>query len=200
MSNNEEIIKKKISDELKNKELTDLIIKIIYFLIPSVIFGYIGYSFCIDNNYDIQKGIVFGSLFPVGLALLKELTSGRTFTYIGYTIIYLILIDYLHAFVGIILLIIIILMFIAFFISIIKKDRTEEVNKIYKTEYCKPIKKINNKNLNQYISKKSNFEETKYNQIQEEYECERCFKRISEEEYDLHDGMCEECFDDTLSY
>lgn len=31
----------------------------------------------------------------------------------------------------------------------------------------------------------------------EEYECERCFKKISQEEFDLYDGMCEECFDET---
>lgn len=55
----------------------------------------------------------------------------------------------------------------------------EEVNKIEK--------KYNN------ISSYSNYDfNTEY-----EYECERCFKRISEEDYDLYDGMCEECFDET---
>ena len=29
-----------------------------------------------------------------------------------------------------------------------------------------------------------------------EFECEVCFKKISEEEYELYDGMCEDCFYD----
>ena len=28
------------------------------------------------------------------------------------------------------------------------------------------------------------------------FECEVCFKKISEEEYELYDGMCEDCFYD----
>ncbi len=33
----------------------------------------------------------------------------------------------------------------------------------------------------------------------EEYECERCLKSISREEYELYDCMCESCFED-VSY
>lgn len=55
MDNKEEItnIKQKINDELKSKELTEIIVELIRFIILSGIFGYIGYSFCADNNYDI---------------------------------------------------------------------------------------------------------------------------------------------------
>lgn len=35
--------------------------------------------------------------------------------------------------------------------------------------------------------------------INEEYECERCLKAISREEYELYDCMCESCFED-VSY
>lgn len=57
------------------------------------------------------------------------------------------------------------------------------------------------------ILKEVNAIEKKYNNTpsynsydfntKEEYECERCFKKISEEEIELYDGMCEECFDET---
>lgn len=45
-------------------------------------FGYIGYVFCSDNNYDIQKGIIFGAVYPIGLTLLKESSFGNLFAYI----------------------------------------------------------------------------------------------------------------------
>ena len=35
--------------------------------------------------------------------------------------------------------------------------------------------------------------------IEEQYECERCLKKISREEYELYDCMCEDCFED-ISY
>ena len=36
-----------------------------------------------------------------------------------------------------------------------------------------------------------------FNFLEEQYYCERCFKRISQEEYELYDDMCEECFGET---
>lgn len=35
-----------------------------------------------------------------------------------------------------------------------------------------------------------------YSNTEEEFYCERCFKKISEDEYETCDGMCEECFDE----
>lgn len=35
--------------------------------------------------------------------------------------------------------------------------------------------------------------------VNEKYECERCLKTISREEYELYDCMCESCFED-ISY
>ena len=92
MENNNEItrVKKKIRDKLISEELTDIIVGLISFLILSGIFGYIGYKFCLDNGYDIQKGIVFGILFPMGIAILKETNLGNKFTYIIYVVLYFI--------------------------------------------------------------------------------------------------------------
>ena len=39
-----------------------------------------------------------------------------------------------------------------------------------------------------------------YSNSEEEYYCEICLKRISEEEYELHDCMCEECFFEKEDY
>lgn len=68
MINKEEIIriKKEINEELKSKELTGIIIGLICFFILSGIFGYIGYSFCADNNYDVKKVLYLEYCFQLG--------------------------------------------------------------------------------------------------------------------------------------
>lgn len=58
-------------------------------------------------------------------------------------------------------------------------------------EILKEVKEIEKKYNN--TSSYSNYD---FN-TEEEYECERCFKKISQEEFELYDGMCEECFDET---
>lgn len=200
MGDNEKITKEKkeMKEELKSKELTEIIVGLLSFMILSGIFGYVGYKFCLDNHYDIQKGIVFGALFPMGLAILKELHLGNIFTYIAYTIIYIIVLDYVPTFVGIILLFLIISLFIIAFISTLKKDRTEEINKIYKAQHFEPTKKTTYTSFIQERPKTIHSNETfECDKMENEYECERCFRKISEEEFDLYDGMCEECFDET---
>ena len=48
------------------------------------------------------------------------------------------------------------------------------------------------------IEKEINSDETyiEESEDEEEYECERCFKKISYEEWETYDMMCEECFMD----
>ena len=36
------------------------------------------------------------------------------------------------------------------------------------------------------------------NILEESFYCERCFKKISEEEYEMNDGMCEDCYEDVV--
>lgn len=200
MEDNNEIIraKKKIKDKLISKELTDIIVGLIAFIMLSVIFGYIGYSFCLDNGYDIQKGIVFGILFPMGIAILKETNLGNKFTYIIYVVLYFILPDYIPTYIGIILLFIIILSFIGLFISTIKKDRSEEIDRIYRQEYCNTTKMSKLKIPIDYKQQKTSKDKsTDFSFPEEKHYCERCFKEISQEEYELYDDMCEECFEET---
>ena len=177
-----------IKKKIKNK-----LIRLLCFLILSGIFGYIGYSFCLDNGYDIQRGIIFAILFPMGIALLKGFNFESKLIYIIYTILFFLLLDYIPTYVGIILLFVIVLLFILEFILVLKEDRTEEIDRIYRQERKSKVKRINkysqqNKKENEYI---------RINSMKEKYYCERCFKEISEEEYELYDDMCEECFEET---
>lgn len=200
MEDNNEVIraKKKIRDKLISQELTDIIVGLIAFIMLSVIFGYIGYSFCLDNGYDIKKGIVFGILFPMGIAILKETNLGNKFTYIIYVVLYFILPDYIPTYIGIILLFIIILSFIGLFISTIKKDRSEEIDRIYRQEYCHSTKMSKLKIPIDYKQQKTSEDKSAdFNFQEEKHYCERCFKEISQEEYELYDDMCEECFEET---
>lgn len=186
-------IKKKIKNNLISADLTPIIVRLLCFIIISCIFGYSAYSFCLDNGYDIKRGIVFAILFPMGIAVLKGLNFESKLIYIIYTILFFLLLDYIHTYIGIILLFVILLLFILEFISVLKEDRTEEIDRIYRQERKSKVKRINkysqkNKKENKY---------TKINSIKEKYYCERCFKEISEEEYELYDEMCEECFEET---
>lgn len=188
--------KKKIKKELKDKELGDIILGLIYFIVASGIFGYIGYIFCKGNQLDAQRGMVFWALYPIGLALLNAMNVEGKFCYIVYTIGYIIIVQYIPVFAGIIILFLIILIFLTSFIVILKRDRTAEVDKIYKERQDKSIIYTTYTAKSYYMpqtvwKEERTFEET------EKYECERCFKEITEEEYDLYDGMCEECFDES---
>ena len=210
MENSEKVRNKvDIKKELISKELTELIKSLLAFIFLTVLFGYAGYTYSIDNNQDIKHGIVFGSLFPLGIALIKTLDIGNAFIYIVYTIAYICLIDYVPTFVGFIILFTIIAIFIFCFIRIEKKDRTEEISKINNlnnnVNYTKPNTKITRPKeiiKEDYIpiidEEIENDEEKDFLDEDEKLdcECERCFKKISFEEYELNDFMCEDCYQD----
>ena len=210
MENSEKVKNKvDIKKELISKELTELIKSLLAFIFLTVLFGYAGYTYSIDNNQDIKHGIVFGSLFPLGIALIKTLDIGNAFIYIVYTIAYICLIDYVPTFVGFIILFTIIAIFIFCFIRIEKKDRTEELSKISNlnnnVNYTKPNTKITRQKeiiKEDYIpiidEEIENDGEKDFLDEDEKLdcECERCFKKISFEEYELNDFMCEDCYQD----
>lgn len=210
MENSEKVKNKvDIKKELISKELTELIKSLLAFIFLTVLFGYAGYTYSIDNNQDIKHGIVFGSLFPLGIALIKTLDIGNAFIYIVYTIAYICLIDYVPTFVGFIILFTIIAIFIFCFICIEKKDRTEEISKISNlnnnVNYTKPNTKITRQKeiiKEDYIpiidEEIENDGEKDFLDEDEKLdcECERCFKKISFEEYELNDFMCEDCYQD----
>ena len=49
-------------------------------------------------------------------------------------------------------------------------------------------------------SSKTKIEHDYFISKKEEFYCERCFKRISEKEYELNECMCEDCFTDVNYY
>lgn len=208
MNNNNDETKKSnqnIKNDLISRDLTELLKPLLAFVILALLFGYAGYTYSIDNNLDIRHGIVFGSLFPLGIALIKVLDFDNIFTYIIYTIAYICIVDYIPTFVGIIILFIIVAIFILSFVYIEKKDRTEEISSIKYNEskITHPVAKGLTKNvIKNYISEiednyEDKIEKDMFDDEEElEYECERCFKKITFEEYDLNDCMCEDCYQD----
>ena len=196
--------KEDIKKELISKDLNELIKPLFMFVLLSVLFGYIGYRYCIDNNLDIIHGIVFGSLFPLGLALINAFNYGSFIIYTIYTVAYICLIGYVPTLIGFIILFIIIAIFIVWFINIEKKDRAEEIYKIYyySNNMTTPVKtKTTEETGEKYIpviddeEPEEDIEKDIFEEEEElEYECERCFKKISLEEYELNDFMCEDCY------
>ena len=134
----------------------------------------------------------------MGIAILKETNLGNKFIYIIYGVLYFILLDYIPTYVGIALLCIIVLLFIGIFISVLKKDRSEEIDRIYRQEYCHSTKMTKFKRPTDHKQPKTIKDKSvDFNFPEEKYYCERCFKEITQEEYELYDDMCEECFEET---
>ena len=200
-----------IKKELISKDLTVLLKSLITFLLLAIIFGFIGYKYSIDNSENVLNGIIYGSLFPFGLILVNERYYGSLLSFIIYSIIYIGVASIIPVFVGITILFFIISIYIMKFIEIETKDRTREIGEI-KTNIKmeqerkrlnldkkeKNISSVPNISINNKDIKKDNKKDTEkdiYNDIfKEEFECEICFKKISEEEYEAFDGMCEDCF------
>ena len=59
MKNNVKVkTKEDIKKDLISKDLNELIKPLFMFVLLSVLFGYIGYRYCIDNNLDIIHGMI----------------------------------------------------------------------------------------------------------------------------------------------
>ena len=74
-------------------------------LLLTGLFGYIGYVYNKDNNGDIVKGIIFGSIYPLVSLILKiikeiNISSWNAFPYIIYTIIWICIADSIPIWIG----------------------------------------------------------------------------------------------------
>lgn len=206
--------KSEINKELISNDLSKYLKTLIVALFVGGIFGYLGYLYAKDNNEDIRRGIIFGIVFSLGIVPLK-ITDAGFFSFVIYVIIWICIIDYIPLWIGIAIILIIISVFIYHFINIKNRDRTKEINILYEDEVRKNKSKENfenpefirktsknylkNNTINSidYQKNKNSPEEELYNDNNElEYECERCFKKISFEEWDEYDMMCEDCFTD----
>ncbi len=179
-----------IKKELIANDLNELLKSLIIFFIVAILCGYVGYIYSKDNNLSIARGIIFGILFPLGTGLLELIDCNNLFSFIVYTFLYLLIVSNIPTFVGGIILFIVIGIFIIDFIYIEKRDRTTEIEEYIKNRTTNSTKP-SSYNINEYTHDNYDFKEDK-----EEFECEMCFKKISEEEYELYDCMCEECFID----
>ena len=195
MENENDELKRKnnIRIRLRNEELSNFMQSLIVLIFSIGLFAYIGYSFCVDNNYIVLNGIILGPFIPLGLYFLKQFDLGNIFTYIIYFIVCILIFDKIPIFIGFLIWFFIILLFILKIVHIYTDKREYVVNTTYiaetareyreknKSSYKKPIthkklKKIDDDDLDEY-----------------EYYCDRCDKRISQEEYELNAGMCDDC-------
>lgn len=211
-SNKKEKSKLEIKKELISNDLSELLGALIIILLITGVCGYVGYLYSKDNNISISHGIIFGTLFPLGVSLLELFDCNNFFCFILYTIVYIAIVSFLPTFFGGIILFLIIGIIIIDFVYIKRKDRTEEINNIIEKNNVDSNKNYNYNINENRVYDKSNIsitpselktvdEEIENNEnkniyTEEVYECEMCFKKISEEEYELYDGMCEDCFMD----
>ena len=199
MESKKEKSESEIKKELIYNDLSKLLGALIIIFLVAGACGYIGYVYSKDNNLSISHGIIFGILFPLGVGLLELFDCNNFFGFLLYTIVYILIAGILPTFVGGIILFLIIGIFIIDFVYIKKKDRTEEINNIIEKNKIASNKNYNY-NTNTYIPPFATEEiedsDNKDIYTKEEFECEMCFKKISEEEYELYDCMCEDCFMD----
>ncbi len=197
VNNKQNKTKSDIKNELISKDLSELLGALIIFFLVGGACGYVGYIYSKDNNLSVSHGIIFGILFPLGVSLLEKLNCNNFFCFILYTIVYLAVVSLMPTFVGIIILLLVIGILIIDFIYIAKQDRTKEIEEHYNRNKGNNTTTFDN---NKYFQEEQiveyNSDKDYYKQEVEEFECEMCFKKISEEEYELYDGMCEDCFMD----
>lgn len=146
---------KRKQEEIKDKELTRLMKSLFAFIVLSTLFGYIGFLYCSENGLDVQKGMTYGALFPLGLSLIREMGFGSGIVYIIYAIAYYLLAEKAPAIIGIVIIFTIIGVYIIDFIYISFKDRTP--NKDEKSRL------INNKVKSKKVEKENIINKSKVN-------------------------------------
>lgn len=192
---------KKLKEKIRDENLKEIYIKIIKILICSSIGAIIGYSYCKYSNYNYIFGILLGIACPWGYILvdyiskmlysfledLYKLVSLITFGI--YAIAWFLLKIVISAYVGLVTAPILVIYFMVKIKRIWKEDYTEEAKTRYNIEHPQYNIKYDLKNY-----KNNKDKEVNYNYPEEEYYCEMCFKKISKEEYELHECLCEDCY------
>ena len=178
--------KNKVDSVNKIKAIFGLII----FLSMISFCAYAGYTYCKDNNGDVIKGIVFGALLPFIILILDHKANFGFIGFIIITFLYVMICSYIPLFVGVIAMPFVIVYFIHNVLDECKDDVKgvgKDITAKNETQY-----------KNTYTSNNCEIENNTPFITKEEYYCERCFKKISEEEYEMNDCMCEECYEDVV--
>lgn len=185
--------KVKMKKELwQNEELISAIGTFIGSILIGAFFAYAGYLFCMDNEFNPLKGVVFGFLLPFiygAVDQLIEKIKRRQMCWLVTAIIVLVLFSfsaYIPIWIGIIAMALLIYGEIFRIRVAYKEAKTEKTNVKQNLVRHYPQEEVK-------VWKTDSIEEPK-----EEIYCERCFKKISEEEYEGNDGMCEDCYEDVM--
>ena len=186
--------------KLDNDEVFNTVFKFIIFTLVSSFFGYCGYTYCIENYYNVFKGIVFGALLPMILYFIDERFGLGFIKFIILVIAWICICEYIPLFIGIIALIWAIAYGIWRIIDAYNNRTVTETITVYENKQNKE-NKINNAKIGTTYSTKvddtyKKHSDNNYINIELDdykYYCERCDKRISEEEYIENCGLCEDC-------
>jgi hypothetical protein len=137
---------------------------------------------------------------------------------VGFFIIICFLVElYISCYVGIVAMPVMIIYYVIKIIKICKTDYTREAKGEFNTQFWiyppksqkiqikRPVSQTEKDRLIKEYSKSHTSKKKSYNdfddcKLEEEFYCERCLKKISEEEYEFNDCMCEECYEDVYFY
>lgn len=202
--NREERIKE-IERQQKNEEIDEVLTKIFELFIQSIIGAFIGYKFLIDYENNGIKCIILGICCPWGFYVVHKVAM-YIYEYldsvykllalitVGISAILIFILEiYISAYVGIIALPVLLIYFILKIYKIQKADYRKFAQKKY---YFENLSNASTgvMDLKQFRKlKNANFK------FKNEYYCERCFKKITEEEFEKYDCMCSECFEEVNS-
>lgn len=81
-----------------------------------------------------------------------------------------------------------------------ENTKNTNVNANTKIKTAEEIEKNWKEYERKYKLNDNNFTTYDYSDLEEEYYCEICLKRITEEDYELYDCMCEDCFFEKEDY
>lgn len=183
--------------KVNNDEFFGAIARFIIFIMVSGFFGYCGYTYCLDNDYNILEGIVFGALLPMILFVIDDKFGLGIIKFVILVIAWICICEYIPLFIGIIALVLVIVYGIWKIVDTYNNRTATETITIYenKGSYTNNTKPTIPHYTKVYDVNKTKSEDDNINLEPEEYEyhCERCDKRISEEEYIENCGLCEDC-------
>ena len=184
-------LKNNINENVKLEKIYNIIGQLIICILLGILFGYAGYVFCKDNNYNLTKGITFGFLFPFILLKINDKYDFGFIIFVIFLVAWIALCSYIPTFVGIVAIFLIIIKYVLDIINLLKNKQntiTESHEQKNKLEY------MDNNSFSSYYDDTN----SDMNILEGSFYCERCFKKISEEEYEMNDCMCEDCYEDVV--
>ena len=196
---------KMIKEKIRDEELIEIYKKVLGIFLLCIICAVIAYFYCKENQYKPIRGIIMGIACPWGYVVVDKVSKLLydkledlyklvcIVTISIYAIIWFIIKLYISMYVGLIAGPIMAIYYVIQIRKIWKKDYSEEAKSRYYSECTqKNIKK--HENQIRKLATISNDNLAKHED--EKYYCEMCFRRISQEEYEMYECMCEECFMD----